>query len=298
MPYKYLSDINLKLHAIGMGTWKYHGGVETIRKALRLGPCLIDTAEGYGTEEIIGKAVKGFRDKTILATKVWPTHFKYKDVIKAAENSLRRLQTDYIDIYQLHWPNPTVPVSETMQAMESLVDAGKIRFIGVCNFSTGQLKKAEVVMTRHEILFNQVSYSLIDRDIERYLLPYCTANGIMVIAYSPLSNNLRVIQAMDRLNALNTISGATGKTHAQIVLNWCIRKTNVVAIPKTNSLCRVVENFGAAGWRLSPQHVELLEYSIKSPRGPIERKLRKGARWFLEITGFRKPIYKLEINYK
>jgi len=291
MPYKYLSDINLKLHAIGMGTWKYHGGIETIRKALQLGPCLIDTAEGYGTEEIIEKAVKGLRDQAILATKVWPTHFRYKDLIKAAENSLRSLQTDYIDIYQLHWPNPTVPISETMQAMESLVDAGKVRFIGVCNFSMGQLKKAEAVMTRHKILFNQVSYSLINRDIEQHLLPYCATNKIMVIAYSPLSNNLRAIQALDRLNALNTIGRATGKTNAQIVLNWCIRKANVVAIPKTDSTRRVKEHRFTAGWYLSPQHVELLEYSIKSPRRPFERRLRKGALWLLELTGLRKPIY-------
>ena len=282
---------------IGVGTYKYHGGIEPIREAVRLGSGFIDTAEGYGTEKMIGKAIKGFRDQVIVATKVWPTHFRFKDVIKAAENSLRRLKTDHIDLYQLHWPNPSVPFSETMQAMESLIDAGKIRHIGVCNFSLHQLKQAQASMTKHRIISNQVSYSLIDRDIEKNLLPYCVDNDIMVIAYSPLGRNLRHIRAYDKENTLRVISDAIDKTQAQVALNWCITKKNVIAIPKTNSMKRVVENCSTSRWRLSSQQVKLLECSIKDPRGPIGSLLRKRARKLLETIGLRKPMHKLKINY-
>lgn len=296
MEYKYLSNTGLRLPAIGIGTWKYSGSIEPLRHALQLGSCLVDSAESYGTEETIAKAIKGLRDQVIISTKVWPTHFKYKDVIKAAENSLKRLKTDYIDLYQLHWPNPTVPISETMQAMESLVDAGKIRFIGVSNFSVHQLKQAQASMTRHKIVFSQVSYSLINRHIERHLLPFCNANAIMIIAYSPLGGGLRYIQALDKQHALRRVTEAIGKTCAQVVLNWCISKKNVVAIPKANSVGHVVENCGATGWRLSPQQIELLEHSIKSQRGRIEHILRSKARWLLEVIGMRQPVYKIEID--
>lgn len=296
MEYKYLSKTGLRLPAIGIGTWNYSGSIEPLRRALQLGACLVDTAEVYGTEEIVAKAIKGLRDQVIISTKVWPTHFKYEDVIKAAEDSLRRLKTDYIDLYQLHWPNPTVPISETMQAMESLVDAGKIRFIGVSNFSVRQLKLAQASMTRHKIVFNQVSYSFIDREIERHLLPYCSANAITIVAYSPLGSGLHHIQALDKQHVLHTVAEAIGKTCAQVALNWCISKENVVAIPKANSIGHVAENCGATGWRLSLQQIKLLEHSIKSPRGPIERMLRRRARRFLEVMGMRQPIYKIEID--
>ena len=297
MEYKYLNNIDLKLPAIGIGTYKYHGGIKPIRRALQLGSSFIDTAEGYrGGEHIVGKAIKGLRDQAIIATKVWPTHFKYKDVIKAANHSLRRLKIDYIDIYQLHWPNPIVPISETMQAMESLVDAGKVRFIGVSNFSLDQLKQAQASMTKHKIIFNQVNYSLIVRDIEQKLLPYCIANDIMVIAYSPLAGSLHKIKVLDKQNALRSVADIIGKTHAQIALNWCISKKNVIAIPKANSIKRVEENCGATGWHLSKQQIELLESSIICPRGPIERRLRKMARRLLEVIGTRTPIHKIELE--
>ncbi|MCK5616560.1 aldo/keto reductase [Candidatus Pacearchaeota archaeon] len=297
MEYKHLNNIDLRLPAIGIGTYRYLGGVKPIRRALQLGSCLIDTAEGYrGAEFLVGKAVKGLRDQAIISTKIWPTHFKYNDVIKAADNSLRRLKADYIDIYQLHWPNPSVPISETMQAMESLVDAGKVRFIGVSNFSLDQLKQAEAVMTKHKIRFNQVRYSLIDRDIEQQFLPYCIANDIMIIAYSPLAGGLHNIKAMDKQNTLRTVADAIGKTRAQIALNWCVSKKNVIAIPKANSIKRIEINCGATGWHLSKQQIELLESSIICPRGPIERRLRGMVRQFMEVVSIQTPIHEIEID--
>ena len=228
---------------------------------------------------------------------MWPTHFRYKDVIKAADNSLKRLRTTYIDLYQLHWPNPDIPISETMQAMELLLDAGKIRFIGVSNFWTRELKRARASMSRHRIAFNQMSYSLIDRRIETSLLPYCVANQIAVIAYTPLGGGLSHIQMLDRTNALQRVSQITGKTAAQVALNWCILNENVVAVAKANSINHVEENCGSVGWRLSPDHVETLQCGIKARLyGRTQLALRRTARRLSEDLGLRQPIHKISID--
>src|ERR1017187_10284944 len=131
---KELNQTGIRLPEIALGTWQYQGGVEPLRAGIALGANFIDTAEAYGTEEVVGQAIKGIREKVFLATKVSPRHFRRPDVIRAAEQSLRRLNTDYIDLYQLHWPNYSVPIGETMAAMEELVETGKIRFIGLSNF--------------------------------------------------------------------------------------------------------------------------------------------------------------------
>jgi len=131
MEFKPLGDTAVTLPEIGLGTWAYRGGAEPIRRSVELGGFHVDTAEAYSTEDAVGEAVKGIRDRVFLATKVSPSHFRHDDLIRAADSSLRRLQTDYIDLYQLHWPNASVPIGETMAAMEELVDAGKVRFIGV-----------------------------------------------------------------------------------------------------------------------------------------------------------------------
>ena len=135
MNHKELANTGTRLAEIGLGTWQYEGGVEPLRTGIALGACFIDTAESYSTEEVVGRAIQGIRNKVFVATKVSPRHFRRSDVIRSAEASLRRLKTDYIDLYQLHWPNYAVPIEETMAAMEKLVESGKIRFIGVSNFS-------------------------------------------------------------------------------------------------------------------------------------------------------------------
>src|SRR2546430_6224691 len=147
--YKEFAGTTLRLPEIGFGTWGYQGGAAPLRRGIDLGACLIDTAEGYGTEEIVGEAIRGVRDRVFLATKALPRHFRRGDLLRAADQSLARLKTDYIDLYQLHWPNYTVPLEETMAAMEELVDQGKVRFIGVSNFSVTDLKEAQAVLARH-----------------------------------------------------------------------------------------------------------------------------------------------------
>jgi diketogulonate reductase-like aldo/keto reductase len=167
-------------------------------------------------------------------------------VLKAADESLRRLQTDYIDLYQIHGPNPGVPIQETMDAMEELVEAGKVRFIGVSNFTLRELQQAQAVMRRHRIVSNQVRYSLIDRTVERELLPYCQKERITILAFSPLGRGIQNIRKNDPHGILTKIAAETGKTEAQVALNWCLTKGGVVVITKSNSVSRVEEDCGAS----------------------------------------------------
>lgn len=269
MDYKPLGDVGVDLPEIGLGTSEYTGGVEPLRRGVDLGATLIDTAELYRTEVIVGEAIRGMRDRVFLATKVSPLHFRRRALLNAAENSLKALGTDYIDLYQLHWSNPLVSIGETMAAMEQLVDSGKVRFIGVSNFSVRRLKKAQAAMTRHKIVSNQVGYSLVDRRIEPGLLSYCQQNGITVIAYSPLGTGMNHLQARDRASALAHVAAETGKTEAQVALNWCISKENVIAIPKSNSLERIQENCDASGWRLTAEQIKALDEGIR-PYGQVD----------------------------
>ena len=269
MDYKPLGDVGVDLPEIGLGTSEYTGGVEPLRRGVYLGATLIDTAELYRTEVIVGEAIRGMRDRVFLATKVSPLHFRRRALLNAAENSLKALGTDYIDLYQLHWSNPLVSIGETMAAMEQLVDSGKVRFIGVSNFSVRRLKKAQAAMTRHKIVSNQVGYSLVDRRIEPGLLSYCQQNGITVIAYSPLGTGMNHLKARDRASALAHVAAETGKTEAQVALNWCISKENVIAIPKSNSLERIQENCDASGWRLTAEQIKALDEGIR-PYGQVD----------------------------
>lgn len=259
MEYRELGDTGVRIPEIGLGTWAYTGGIEPLMRGLELGASHIDTAESYGTEDVVGQAVQDIRHRVFIATKVSQSHFRHNDLINAAEKSLRLLRTDYIDLYQLHWPNFSIPIGETMGAMEELVDSGKVRFIGVSNFSVSQIQEAQSVMTTHRIVSNQVSYSLADRSIETDLLPYCQQNRITVIAYRPLARGLMNIRRRDRRGALSKVAATTGKTEAQVALNWCVSRENVVAIPKANSVGHTEENCNASGWRLSAEHMGLLE---------------------------------------
>ena len=160
MHLKELGNTGVMASEIGLGTWKYSGGAEPLRRGVELGAFLIDTAEMYRTEEVVGQAISGRRDQVFLASKVLGSHLRYDQVMKAAEASLRRLAVDCIDLYQIHWPNSRVPIAETMRAMEELVDQKLVRYIGVSNFSTSQLQQAQAAMTNHPIVSNQVLYSL------------------------------------------------------------------------------------------------------------------------------------------
>jgi diketogulonate reductase-like aldo/keto reductase len=255
--YKNLGKTNEKIPAIGLGTYGIGGymhsdyskdkeAIELIRYAIEIGLNFIDTAEMYGsghTEELIGEAIMGLREKVFIATKVSPSHFSYEEVIKACERSLKRLKTTYIDLYQLHWPNPSIPIKETMKAMEYLVDKGKIRYIGISNFSVEETKEAMEALSKYEIVSNQVEYSVLERSIEKDLIPYCEREKISIIAYSPLARG-----AIFRGNAAEVLSRIAKKhnsTISQIALAWLIRNPIVVAIPKTSKKERAKEFLGA-----------------------------------------------------
>jgi diketogulonate reductase-like aldo/keto reductase len=266
---KQLGQTGIAVPEIGLGTYNYKGDVAPLRKGLEAGALFIDTAESYGTEPLAGEAMAGIRDRVFLATKVSPGHFRKAEVMQAADRSLRALRTDWIDLYQLHAPDPTVPIEETLGAMEELVDAGKVRFIGVSNFFLGDLKRAQRAMRKHRIAANQMCYNLTDRSVEPELLAYCRQAGISVIAYSPLARGLPSLLQKDPNGILSQIAGETGKTAVQVAINWCLRHDHVFAIPKGNSAAHVLEICGASDWRLSPAQIELLTEQIRFRRRTV-----------------------------
>jgi diketogulonate reductase-like aldo/keto reductase len=263
MELKHLGNTDVMVPEIGIGVWRYRGGPDALRQGVDLGATLIDTAEVYGTEDVVAQTLRGIRDRVFIATKVSGAHLHYDAVLRAADASLRTLDTSHIDLYQIHWPNSRVPIQETMHAMETLVDRGLVRYIGVSNFSTAELRAAQAAMTKYPIVSNQVLYNLNRREIERDLMPHCLASGVTIIAYTPLDDGR--LAAWPRfwpgkgMQALQQVATATGKSLAQVALNWCTSRPNVITIPKSNSAGRIVENCGASGWRLSPAQVQFLD---------------------------------------
>lgn len=226
-----------------------------MRVGVSLGARLIDTAEMYGTEGSVGKAVEGLTD-VFIATKVSAHHLRHDDVIRAVEASLKRLDVKTIDLYQVHWPNPGIPIQETMRAMEELVKDGRVRYAGVSNFSVPELKEAQEALASGEIVSNQVEYSLLNREIESDLLPYCAREKITVIAYSPLARGRLIAGSAGRF--LEGIGRKYGKTAAQVALNWLTCREGVVVIPKADNVEHVRENVGASGWRLSQRDFDTI----------------------------------------
>ena len=263
MEYRELGATGVMIPEVGLGTWKYRGGPEPLRRGIELGATLIDTAEMYRTEDAVGQAIRGIRDQVFVATKVLGSNLRYDDVLRAAEKSLRLLEDPVIDLYQIHWPSHSVPITETMRAMETLVDRGVVRYIGVSNFSVSDMREAQAAMSKYPIVCNQVLYNLKRRRIERDTIPYCEDNRITVMAYTPLADGS--LASRPRLRAgrewetLESVAREVGKTPAQVALNWCLTRAPVVVIPKTNSVARTEENCGASGWRLTEAQVARLE---------------------------------------
>jgi diketogulonate reductase-like aldo/keto reductase len=286
MKLKQLGKTGAEVPELALGTWQYRGGVEPLLAGIDLGATFIDTAESYGTEPVVGQAIRGIRDRIFLASKVSPRHFRGHDVIRAAECSLKQLSTDYLDLYQLHWPNYTVPIGETMSAMERLVETGKVRFIGVSNFTLGELCRARSVLSKARIVSNQVRYNLVDRTPEQGLLQYCEAQQISLLAYSPLATGFEHMRSCDPDDALGKVATAIGKTRAQVALSWCVSHPAVIAIFKADKAEHVRENCAASGCELSAEHRQLLEARIRhrSRSGP-ERLLRGLARRAIQYTG-------------
>ncbi len=218
------------------------------------GMTLVDTAEIYQSEPLVSSAMMGRRrDEIFLATKVWSSHLHRDDLVRAFEKSLRRLGTSYIDLYQVHWPNPSVPIQETMSAMQDLIDQGKLMNPGVSNFNLQQLEEAHSALPRSELSSVQLDYSLIHRNVERDIVPYCDKEGIALLAYYPLGHGRLASNPRVRL------SDGREKTSAQVALQWLASKPGVFPIPRASNEAHVRENIGASDWELSDQDKMELE---------------------------------------
>jgi len=302
MEYITLGKTGVKISRIGLGAWQFGGDAwgpyeynvakSVIAKAVELGINFIDTAAVYGrgrSEEFVGRAIRelGIREQVFVATKIPGDWHRFDDVLKAARRSKERLGLDVIDLLQLHWPAcwHNVPICETMRAIERLVDDGVIRYIGVSNYPLQLLQAARECLKRSDIVSSQNRYNLIEREVEKELLPYLRREGITLIAWSPLAkgavtgkyspdnrprgdlrendplfhpDNLREISSK-LIPVIKELSAKYGKSPAQIALNWLVMHDNVVPIPGAKSPEQVVENAGATGWRLSDEDFRRLE---------------------------------------
>ena len=269
MEYKQLGNTKERIPEIGIGTWKMLSGasdIEAIRMAIEHGSTLVDTAEMYGNEEIVGEAIKGAK-YVFIATKVSPHNFHYDDVIKACDASLKKLGVKQIDLYQLHWPNHSIPISETMRAMEQLKEEGKIRYIGVSNFEVREFEEAQAALKNSEIVSNQVEYSILVRDIEKDILGFCKKNRVTIIAYSPFARGVLFNRKYEPLFAkLSAIGENHDKTASQAALNWLIEKEGVVAIPKASDKHHAIENADASGWHMTPMEISELNHFLSKIR--------------------------------
>jgi diketogulonate reductase-like aldo/keto reductase len=273
MEFKELVE-GVRISVLGLGTWGMGGSrtpdstrdveeVLALRTGIELGVAHIDTAEMYGgghTEELVGEAIRPYeREKLFITTKVWTTNLRCKDLIESIKGSLKRLNVDYIDLYLVHWPNPDVPLKETMRGLEHCVDEGYTRFIGVSNFSASLLEEAQSYLKDNRIVANQVRYSLMEQSIKDELLPYCLDNGVMVVAYRPLE---RGILTGSGHTVLDELAVKYGRTRSQLALNWLISQKKVVAIPKSSNIEHLKENLGAIGWKLSKDDFKRLGKSF------------------------------------
>ena len=269
MKYKQLGKSKEKIPVIGQGTWvqdtvkpeeekKYYNTWKTsLLKGIELGMTLIDTAEIYGegkAEEMVGEVIKKTnRDDLFIATKVFSGNLKYDDCIKACGGSLKRLGIKTIDLYQIHWPNATIPIEETMKAMEQLVKDGKIRYIGVSNFGVNGLENALSAMKKEEIVSHQIEYSPGLRRVERKIYPQCLKEGLTLMAYSPLGSDGFKTLKTKKKDPLEQVASRNNATIFQVALNWLISKENVVVIPKAMSLNHVIDNAKSADLNISEE---------------------------------------------
>lgn len=270
MEYKNLTP-KVKIPVLGLGTWGIGGGmradysndkkyIEAIGYAISKGIFHIDTAEIYGAghaEELVGEAIKNFdRSKIFLTTKVSPHHlFTSRQIVKACESSLKRLTTDYIDLYLIHWPNPLMRLKNVMATFDQLAEQKLVRFIGVSNFSIRQLKNAQKY-TKNEIVANQVHYSLLHREPEKGLLHFCQQNKIILTAYTPLAEGQL---ARPGIKPLDEIAAKYKKTPVQVALRWLIEKPQVITIPKASTKDHIDEITGSLGWNLKKEDQKYLD---------------------------------------
>jgi diketogulonate reductase-like aldo/keto reductase len=259
---------------LGQGTWhmgevaKERGPeINALRLGLDLGMTLIDTAEMYGdgeAEKVVGEAISGRRADVYLVSKVYPHNASRKSGVAACERSLRRLKTDYLDLYLLHWRG-SIPLEETLSAFEDLRRTGKIRDFGVSNFDKSDMEQITEIPGGERTATNQVLYNLQRRGIERDLLPWCRQRRIPVMAYSPIEQGRL-------LASLRPFSERRGLTPAQVALAWVLQQERVIAIPKASNIQHVSENRSAVDVVLSEEDLAELDalYPRPAKKTPLE----------------------------
>jgi diketogulonate reductase-like aldo/keto reductase len=257
---------NVDVSVIGQGTWLIENddssSIKTLQIGLDLGMTHIDTAEMYGNgkaEELVSQAIAvRKREDIFLASKVLPSNASFEGTIKSCKNSLKRLKTDYLDLYMLHWPSAYHSISDTMKAMEKLVKDNLIRFIGVSNFDLKELQQAEQSLENEHIACNQVLYHLGYRAIEKRIIPYCKSKGIAVVGYSPFGHGNFPSQNSIEGKVLAKIANRHGRTPRQIALNFLSLHSNMFTIPKTSHPERARENSKSVDtdWSLTDKDME------------------------------------------
>ncbi|WP_050435609.1 aldo/keto reductase [Chondromyces crocatus] len=254
---------------IGQGTWQMEkddraATIRSIQRGLDLGMTHIDTAEMYGSgaaERLVGEAIAGRRDEVFLASKVLPHNASLQGTLRACEQSLKRLGTDRLDLYLLHWPG-AIPLEETLDAFERLVQDGKIRYWGLSNFDVDDLERALRIAGEERIACNQVLYHLEERAIEHALLPWCSAHQIPVVAYSPFGSGGFPSPDSRAGKQLGTIAAAHGATPRQVALAFLGRHPDVFTIPKASQPAHVEDNARAAAVMLSDDDIRHLEVAF------------------------------------
>ncbi|RZN22456.1 aldo/keto reductase [Bradyrhizobium sp. Leo121] len=261
---------------IGQGTWYLDRGdrkaaVAALRRGIELGMTHIDTAEMYGDAElVIADAIQGRRDELFLVSKVLPSNASRRGTITACERSLKRLKTDHLDCYLLHWRG-SYPLEDTVAAFEELVASGKIRSWGVSNFDADDLGEILEVSGKGRIACNQVLYHLQERAIEHAVIPWCEKHGVAVVAYSPFGHNDFPSPRSKGGEVLQKIAEAHNATPRQVALAFLTRAASVFSIPKASSTEHAAENAAAGDLVLSASEIEALDKAF--PRGPKPRSL-------------------------
>ncbi|MSQ60292.1 MAG: aldo/keto reductase [Betaproteobacteria bacterium] len=259
--------------ALGQGTWNMGDNrsarseeIEALQLGLDLGLTLIDTAEMYGdgrSEELIGEAIAGRRDQVFLVSKVYPHNATRKGTAAACERSLKRLRTDRLDLYLLHWRG-SVPLEETLEALLALQEKGKIRHFGASNLDLDDMREFHPLAGAEAVATNQLLYNLTRRGIEWDLAPWMRERRIPIMAYSPIEQ-ARLL----RNPKLTDFARRNGMTAAQAALAWLLAKENVIAIPKTGQRQHVKENTGSLQHTLTKEQISELDKLFPPPKGPV-----------------------------
>jgi diketogulonate reductase-like aldo/keto reductase len=255
---------------LGQGTWNIGDSavlraaeIAALRRGIECGMALIDTAEMYGSgrsENLLGEAVAGRREQVFLVSKVLPSNASSQGTVRACEASLKRLGTDVLDLYLLHWRG-RYALHETIRGFECLLEQGKIRAWGVSNFDVDDMEELFATPGGAACAANQVLYNPEHRGIEYDLLPWCAQKNVTVMAYSPVGQGGRLLSSA----ALKSVAQKHGISEAQVALAWCLRQ-RLIAIPKAGTVRHVEENAAAASLELDPEDMSALEKAYPAPK--------------------------------